>query len=552
MTLKSKKHLRIVLYLRRSVDDGDTTRSLPEQEVECTRFAESIGTIVDVVRENGSGVTGKDRPKFVKMIEAAERGACDAIVCFDCSRFGRFEVDEWGYWLHRLKIAGVTVRLVHGDLSAYGEMAPVMGAMNQHGANQQSVKTALHVTRGHIGAVAKGCWPGGKAPLGYRVVKRKGWDGKGSRDSTLLVVESEAATVREAFRLYLTGIGYQRVVHALNESGHRTRKGCEFTVGAINKVLSNPVYKGELSRGKERRGQIPAAKRSDSKFYRGSSKGPIKVGEPCDGYEKQGAVPALVSSDDWERVQEIARSRTREHTGGRPGLFARLARCGVCGGGSVRKTWRRAKGEQEAVLVCRQCREKGPAKVWGECRFVSVNYRRLTACIRELLLAEDQPDPEELAAQIRAALPSVPKVDIKALETRRTRLEARRDELLLSDNEDFARAGLAKLAAEHARLGNEIEAARQAEALSPDIEAMVQSAVEANVRLESCGTDEGDESLRALFKIYLKRVEILPAPFKAPRPVEVEYWTSKAVAVMSGAHSFDPDLTRSPGPGRRS
>lgn len=547
-----KANQRVVLYLRRSVDDKDETRSLPEQKKDCEEHAKGIGPIVGLYQENESGVTGKDRPKFVSMIEAAERGEFDAIVCLDGSRFGRFEIHEWGYWLHRLERARVAVKFVHGDLSGFGEMAPIMGAMTQHSDYSHSLNTARKVTRGHIAAVEKGCWPGGIAPFGYRLVKRPGWDGKGRRDSTLVIKEDEAKIVREVYRLYLSGLGYQRLVDAINAQGHRTRKGVPFKVSAVIKMLSNPVYMGNLSRGKPRRGLIRPELRSASKFYRGSSAGPVKASEHSDGYEKRGAVPALVSPEDWERVQEIAREKGIKPSGGRPGLFVGLAKCGVCGGPLTQMTYRAAGGKRSANLKCRRCRERGTKLAWGECRYVSVNYPALRDRVVGLLREEDQPDPEELAREIRAALPNVPKVDVQALETRRKRLAARRDELLLSDDE-FARAGLAKLSDEHARLTREIEAAKQAERISPDVEAMVQAAVEANLRLESPGTDEGDEALRDLFGLYVKRIKVDPAPFKTPRPVEVEFWTTMAVAIMSsGAHTTLPDLTRRAGCGSRS
>src|SRR5271155_5745359 len=94
---------RVVLYLRRSVDDGDATRSLPEQEHECKVYAQAIGEIVRAFRENESGVSGFDRPIFKEMIAAAERREFDVIVCLDVSRFGRFDVDERGYWITLLK-----------------------------------------------------------------------------------------------------------------------------------------------------------------------------------------------------------------------------------------------------------------------------------------------------------------------------------------------------------------------------------------------------------------------------------------------------------------
>src|SRR5262249_30741865 len=106
------KRKRVTIYARRSDVSGDKERSIAEQIAACRRWAEEGGpTVVRVVEELGSGVTGIDRSRFVAMIEDAERKPrpFDVVVVLDISRFGRADVDETGYWRHRLRVAGVEV-----------------------------------------------------------------------------------------------------------------------------------------------------------------------------------------------------------------------------------------------------------------------------------------------------------------------------------------------------------------------------------------------------------------------------------------------------------
>jgi hypothetical protein len=91
----------------------------------------------------------------------------------------------------------------------------------------------------------KGMWMGGVVPLGYDV-----------EDKKLVVNAAEAETVRTLFRLYLELGNVGRVQQAAHRMGLRTkarrpnngkRQGSEpFTRGHIYKLLSNPIYLGEV------------------------------------------------------------------------------------------------------------------------------------------------------------------------------------------------------------------------------------------------------------------------------------------------------------------
>src|SRR5919106_3260020 len=92
----------------------------------------------------------------------------------------------------------------------------------------------------------KGMWMGGVVPLGYDVVDRK-----------LVVNEAEAETVRSLFGLYLEHANIRLVKQEADRLGLRTkprqraygtRRGGEpFQRGHINKLLTNPIYVGEIA-----------------------------------------------------------------------------------------------------------------------------------------------------------------------------------------------------------------------------------------------------------------------------------------------------------------
>jgi hypothetical protein len=104
----------------------------------------------------------------------------------------------------------------------------------------------------------KGLWVGGPVPLGYRCVDKK-----------LVVVPSEAETVRTIFTRYLELGSLSALVTALDRRGIRTkvngrgdsraRGGIRFGVGSLAHLLKNRFYIGEVVyRGEAYRGEHEA------------------------------------------------------------------------------------------------------------------------------------------------------------------------------------------------------------------------------------------------------------------------------------------------------
>lgn len=75
----------------------------------------------------------------------------------------------------------------------------------------------------------------GRPPYGYHV----GTDGRYEID------EQESAVVRQMFNLCLReGLGIRRIAQRLNEEGHQTRRGRNWSMVTIRDLLRNPVYIG--------------------------------------------------------------------------------------------------------------------------------------------------------------------------------------------------------------------------------------------------------------------------------------------------------------------
>jgi site-specific DNA recombinase len=80
-------------------------------------------------------------------------------------------------------------------------------------------------------------WKGGRRPFSYCVDTSK-----------LIADQHEAAVVRLIFESYVRDrLGAKTVAHTLNERGHRTTTGGPWSAHQVLRVLSNPVYLGELT-----------------------------------------------------------------------------------------------------------------------------------------------------------------------------------------------------------------------------------------------------------------------------------------------------------------
>src|SRR5215207_3529445 len=112
-------------------------------------------------------------------------------------------------------------------------------------ANPPSIRDKIDASK------RKGMWMGGFVPLGYE-----------PRDRWLMVNETEAETVRTLFALYLKLGNVRRVKEEADRLKLRSKRhgngdggsygGVSFSRGAIYKILSNPIYIGQIVHQGER------------------------------------------------------------------------------------------------------------------------------------------------------------------------------------------------------------------------------------------------------------------------------------------------------------
>jgi hypothetical protein len=137
-------------YARRSTDMQE--RSIPDQQAHITKWAADNGYKINrwYIDDALSGTSTRGRDAFTEMIEAAEKaGDFETIICYDIARFSRGGTNETGYYIHRLKLAGVNV-LFPSDSIPEGDEGELIQGVKSWQARQYSVKLARDSIRGQV------------------------------------------------------------------------------------------------------------------------------------------------------------------------------------------------------------------------------------------------------------------------------------------------------------------------------------------------------------------------------------------------------------------
>jgi site-specific DNA recombinase len=264
------------------------------------------------------GVSGtvplEKRPQGALLLEDAKKGKFKQVVVYRLDRIGRTGLVILSAW-EALKQQGVALKSLTEPFDTsqpFGEF--VMGILAMV-AGYERDSLVIRTTEGRRRKAREGYWTGGRAPLGYRVIKVP--NGRLKSDSYIEVDKEEAELIRRIFREYtedrLSGWKIATQLNAEEVPTQATRRG--FTTKKIKhqnhwdytrvlSIIKNETYAGVRHVGKRGKGTI---------------------------IEQE--VPAIVSREIWERAQKIAESNWRNapRNAHRDYLLRGLLFCGVCG-----------------------------------------------------------------------------------------------------------------------------------------------------------------------------------------------------------------------------
>ncbi len=257
--------LRCAIYTRKSSEEGleQDFNSLQAQREACEAYIVSQKhegwKALPAAYDDGAYSGGTmDRPALRQLLADITAGHVDVVVVYKVDRLTR-ALNDFARIVEVFDRQGVSFVSVTQQFNTTTSMGRLTLNVLLSFAQFEREVTGERIRDKIAASKKKGLWMGGFVPLGYRPDQR-----------TLVIHESEAKIVRTIFALYCETGSVAKVEAELVRrriarpkstavTTGRAYGGRAFTRGEIYKLLSNPIYVGEIGhKGHRYEGQHPA------------------------------------------------------------------------------------------------------------------------------------------------------------------------------------------------------------------------------------------------------------------------------------------------------
>ena len=545
-------------YARRSTDLQE--RSIPDQKAYIEKWAAEHGYRIVrwYVDDAISGTSSRGRDDFARMIETAENGRdFECILCYDISRFSRGGTNETGYYLHRLKMAGVEV-LFPADAIPEGDEGELIQGVKSWQARQYSVKLARDTIRGQISNIReRRSAPGGIAPYGYdkqhlaadgTVLRTLRWMPDGSKqefgpDGKLLRIippgvnikkaksdiiryvpstPDRVAVIKRMFELCCEGYGFHNIAETLNGKGIVSPGGMKWNTARIGKLIRNPVYKGAIAWNRHSMGSLFGLD-GQGVLRPKRSKG-WRTNDMADWIITEDVHEPLVSHETWDAAQRCIAKRRADAGKARPtkrSLLSSLMTCKRCGKGftTVRdRRWPGPTGEGYRTYRCTGYHRYGK----GVCKSYDVPGPALEAfvlaAIKRLMLGDHKTTKKVIDAFVAIVLAPKPVAKRKKTDDRELELLNRKIKATVAmlgdptfDGIDELRTTLADLKSKRDAVAARVKPAKQSAEPRFTEKELRAWALDQFARLDDLATrTDNDLKDRQMIEAFVERIEIDP------------------------------------------
>lgn len=326
-----KAYFKTGAYIRLSVEDrrhkGD---SIETQQAIIKAFIDERDDLElqEVYIDNGLSGQSFERPDFLRMKDDIESGKISCCITKDLSRLGRNAIDA-GYYIESYfpKYGVRFIAITDGYDSIYGNSGGIMVSLKNMANEAFALETGRKVRAHHQMLIREGGFSGSHPPYGYL---------KSPQDKHRLIPDEYAAPiVRRIFEMFTSGEGVTVILEWLNSSGvlppkryfhsigliseKQAQGHIHWNIGAINSILNNGVYCGDMIRGKQK---------SNSRVR-------VKVPK-TDWVVTEDRHEAIVSRDLFNKVKELRKKpdTSPNHRFSAPNtvnIFSGKIVCGHCG-----------------------------------------------------------------------------------------------------------------------------------------------------------------------------------------------------------------------------
>jgi site-specific DNA recombinase len=243
--------LRCAIYTRKSSEEGleQEFNSLDAQREACEAYIKSqaeLGWQVLKDRFDDGGISGGtlERPALKRLLHALEAKRIDIIVIYKIDRLTR-SLTDFAKLAERFDVLNVSFVSVTQQFNTATSMGRLMLNVLLSFAQFEREITGERIRDKIRASKQKGMWMGGMVPLGYDVEER-----------VLKTNPAEANLVRHLYERYLELGTITELYRAAKSEGLRTKKRIRadgtvtgnaiFSRGHLHRLLSNPIYRGEI------------------------------------------------------------------------------------------------------------------------------------------------------------------------------------------------------------------------------------------------------------------------------------------------------------------
>lgn len=349
------------IYTRLSKEDEDKrqseSESIQNQKALLLRYARQQGwSVYHIYCDEDYSGADRLRPDFNRMLEAAQAGKFQVLLCKSQSRFTR-DMELVEKYIHGLfPLWGIRFIAVadHADSQIKGnkKARQINGLVNEWYLEDlsENIRMVFDLKR------QQGQYIGGFPVYGYR---------KDPENKHHLLIDPEAAeVVRQIFRWSLEGQGRQRIAAQLNAQGlpsparYKAERGCGPPVpdsdGRWNKttvwrILRNEVYTGVMVQG-----------RSKKLSY----KSPCCISLPPEQwYRVPGTHEAIIDPESFQAVQRGLALRSRSDGTGTVHPLAGLVHCLDCGSTMCKSSNGKSGAARVDYLRCKRYADSGTQRL---------------------------------------------------------------------------------------------------------------------------------------------------------------------------------------------
>ncbi|MEH6941483.1 recombinase family protein [Bacillus sp. JJ722] len=322
--------MRTGLYKRVSTDmQVEEGVSLDNQESKLKAFCESQDWVI-VKEYADEGISAKDienRPGIQQMIKDIKNQKIDVVLVYKLDRLVR-RVKDLHELLQVMDEYDVKFKSATEPFDTTTPAGRLFITMVAAIAEWERETIAERVYDNLKYRAEQGLVNGGPAPLGYD------WE-----EGDLVVNQEEAKYVRYIFNAYLSK-GMTSIAIDLNTKGVKTKNNNRFSQKAVERILKNPIYVGNVRWSSKSRKTGKLIKTPEQEII-------TPIGQ--ENFEP------IIDEKTFEQVQLLSKKRLKNNfKGDNDYLFSRLLVCNRCNTRLISHKKKRANGNYYRYYTCRE------------------------------------------------------------------------------------------------------------------------------------------------------------------------------------------------------